>query len=287
MDDLHESAFDFRPKKEGWQDVIHNVRERPEGKRARHQLDVTAKHPDGHIARLIVECKDWDKTVGKGTLDALVGVRKQVGADATAVVTTKGFTRGARSVAADEGVALVLLTPFSENPINYVKTIKLEIKPFGPPEFSDFDIELMPDHGLALDQPFSIKMRGDDRLRRLDGTPAETVMEVLRSQAGPLEAGVFQRRAAFEDGRLAKGTDGSAIPIAALVWSEASVAGEPMVISDQAKGEPLLVLQHLDENGQVASGRVVVDRDLFAWEIDQHGNVSRSSQLGSRPRQLP
>ena len=130
-DELHESVFGFRPEKKGeayerlaavvlavlgWQDVTHDVRERPEGKRALHQLDVTAKHPDGRILQFVVECKDWNRIVGKGTVDALVGVRSQIGADAAAVVTTKGFTRGARSVAADEDIALVLLTPFSENP---------------------------------------------------------------------------------------------------------------------------------------------------------------------------
>jgi hypothetical protein len=196
---------------------------------------------------------------------------------------SKGFTKGARNVAADEEIALVLLTPFSENPINYAKTISVEIKSFGAPEFSDFNIELVPEHGLTGDQQLAIRMSGNERLRRLDGSPAETVMEVLRSQSGPLEEGVFHRRAEFDGGRLAVGTDGTAIPIAALTWTETNVAGEPVVVTTEAKGEPRLVLQQLDNDGQIESGRVVVDRDLFAWDIDDDGNVISRRQLGGNP----
>jgi len=52
---------------------------------------VTATGPDGSVRRLLVECKDWDKKVGKKTLDALVGVRNQSGFDAAMAVTTVGF----------------------------------------------------------------------------------------------------------------------------------------------------------------------------------------------------
>jgi hypothetical protein len=103
---LHQSLFGYVPDKPGtayerigavvlamlgWGDVIHDSKERPAKRQAIHQLDITAHDPAGEVRRLLVECKDWNRRVGQGTLNALVGVRDQVGADAAAVVTTEGF----------------------------------------------------------------------------------------------------------------------------------------------------------------------------------------------------
>src|SRR5262245_56053535 len=129
-DDLHQQVFGFTPKKRGtayeriaalvlaalgWENVCHDTKVRPNDRQALHQLDVTAEHPDGTVRRLLVECKDWDKNVGKGTLDALVGVRGQAGFDAAMVVTTVGFTAGAVAVAVDEDVAMVVLREYQRD----------------------------------------------------------------------------------------------------------------------------------------------------------------------------
>ena len=98
----------------GWREVVHDLIEKPPGRRAKHQIDVVATHPGGEVRGLIIECKDWDKTVGKGVLDRLVGVRTQVGADAAAVMTTVGYTRHAREVAADEHIAILRLRRFDQ-----------------------------------------------------------------------------------------------------------------------------------------------------------------------------
>src|SRR5437868_7095714 len=107
---LHGDLFEFVPPKAGtayeriaalvlatlgWQNVAHDVSEQPVGRCAEHRLDVVAHDSAGVVGRLIVECKDYSKTVGEGTLNTLVGVREQLGAKAAAVVTTKGFTAGA------------------------------------------------------------------------------------------------------------------------------------------------------------------------------------------------
>lgn len=51
-----------------------------------------------------------------------------------------------------------------------------------------------------------------------------------------------------------------------------SVIGKP--------GDPVLVLEQLDGDGELESGRVVVDQDLFAWDLDEDGNVVPRGQLG-------
>jgi len=97
---LHGDLFEFVPPKAGtayeriaalvlatlgWQNVAHYVSEQPVGRCAEHRLDVVAHDSAGVVGRLIVECKDYSKTVGEGTLNTLVGVREQLGAKAAAM----------------------------------------------------------------------------------------------------------------------------------------------------------------------------------------------------------
>ncbi len=294
IDDLHEAAFGFRPAKEGtayerlaavvlavlgWQNVVHDTPETVPGKLSTHQLDVTGRHPSGEIERLIVECKDWDTVVDQATLDKLVGVRAQVSADAAVVITTKGYTAGAIAVAVDESITLLRLRPFDpENPVQYIKTITLTLEPVGS-DYSDWDVEVMPHAGLPSGSTFQIAIGGTDHLLRLDGSPAGTLAEVIEAQKTTLEEGTYPRRAEFPDGRLLRTTSGDRIPIAALKWTERVVKsrGHPIVIERQ--GEPVLVLEQLNEKGELDSGRVVVDRDLFAWDIDKDGNVTPRGAL--------
>lgn len=220
IEGLHEALFGFRPAKQGaayerltavvlavfgWTDVQHDTREGIEGKRAKHQLDVTARHPTGLIKRLIVECKDWDKKVGKGTLDALVGVLGQLNVKDGAVVTTKDFTKGARAVAADNDIALVLIRPFdTEDPTPYVKRIELTINAFGS-VYSDFNVEISQD---APPNP-RIRMNSETRLLRADSSPAESFAEIMQAHHGsPLQEGTYPQRVTFEDGRLLPVEDG-------------------------------------------------------------------------------
>ncbi|HEX3512044.1 MAG TPA: restriction endonuclease [Solirubrobacteraceae bacterium] len=297
IEDLHGALFGFRPAKEGaayerlsavvlatlgWQDVAHDTTESAPGKLAAHQLDVTGRHPSGEIRRLIVECKDWDEVVGKGTLDTLVGVCAQLNPDGAAVITTKGYTTGAIAVAVDENIALLRLRAFDpENPTPYVKTIVLTIEPVTS-TYSDINIELMPDHGLPPGTEFRAQAAGNDYLLHLDGSQAETFRELLQGQEATVqaEAGSYPRRIAFSDGRLLPVGDGATVPVAALSWTETVHRGSHTTRTER-QGDPMLVLEQLNEKGELEHDRVVIDRDLFAWDIDDHGNVTQRGQLGS------
>jgi hypothetical protein len=294
IDDLHHEVFGFRPAKAGeayervaavvlaglgWDQVVHDARESAEGKRAKHQLDVTARHPNGTIARLLVECKDWDKAVGKGTLDTLVGVRGQINADAAAVVTTVGYKKGAIAVAVDENVALLRLRAFDpEDPVTYVKTVTIELTMYGAIR-SDLNVALAPGQLLPAG-PQRFSMATSAKLQMSDGTPAETIEELFKAHAAPMEEGVFEQRAEFEDGRLLELDGGERLSISAVTWTE-TVSATTQTIETTGEGEPVLVLEQLDENGDLDSGRVVVDRELYAWEIDTSGNVTPRGQLGA------
>jgi hypothetical protein len=148
VDDLHEAMFGFRPSglgkcyerlaaivfaHLGWADVVFDTIRGVPGRRAKHQIDVTARLANGQTERAIIECKDWDKGVGKATLDALVGIRTQLRADLAIVVTTERYTRGARAVAVDEGVMMLRLQPIDPDDLpDYVRSASVKLVPTVP-----------------------------------------------------------------------------------------------------------------------------------------------------------
>lgn len=294
IEDLHEALFGFRPAKAGtayerlsavvlatlgWENVVHDTTDHSEGKLAGHQLDVTGRHPSGEIMRLVVEAKDWDEVVGQDTLDYLVGVLAQVEADAATVMTTKGFTAGAIAVAVDKDIALLRLRPFDpDNPDAYVKSITFTLEPVGS-VYSDWNVEVLPDADLPSGTVFQIAASGEDRLLHPDGSPAETFQEVIKAQKTTLQEGGYTRRAEFPDGRLLGTISGDHVPIGALTWTERVLKSRGHSTTVERPGEPKLVLEQLNEKGEVEHGRVVVDVDLFAWDIDNDGNVTQRGPL--------
>lgn len=291
-DELHERIFGFVPPKAGtayerlaavvlaelgWESVEHETRLRPEGRRAEQRLDVTATHPDGSIRRLLVECKDWNREVGKGTMDALVGVRDQAGFNAAMAVTTKGFTAGAVDVAVDENIAIVLLREPRPDE-HFVMGFKLEVFPVGS-EWSNVQILVSPD-AEAVNEGQQGGMSTEDHLLYLDGKPAETLGEVLEAQSGGLEEGVFEREVQFEDGRLAPmSADQPPIPIVGIKWTETVAKSSPQVTEEHETGKPCLVVEQLNGDGQPERPRLVVDRHLNAWDIAEDGTVVERGQL--------
>ncbi|MDQ3641245.1 MAG: restriction endonuclease [Actinomycetota bacterium] len=293
--DLHKRLFGHRPAKDGvayerlaalvfaamgWDDVVHDTVERPDGKVARHQLDVTARHPDGEVGRLLVECKDWNKTVGKGTLDALVGVRNQVGADGAAAVTTVGFKAGARAVAVDENVALVRLRPYNEEEDagRFVERVEIKLN-VSVPSIDNLSVTYDAAGDLPSRSTVQVHLGSGTSLLHRDGTPAETVEEVIAANSAPLgEEGVFERHVDFAEGRLLIAVDRTPIPLLGLGWTETVHVVEETVVTER-KGQPCLVLEQLDEDGEAFRGRLFVDEHLSAWEVNDDGIIGPRRSL--------
>lgn len=292
-DDLYEELFGERPAKDGvayerltaivfairgWNDVIHDVLKARPGAKTEHQIDVTARAPDGTERHVIIECKDWDKTVGKGVLDALVGVSAQLVADAAVVVTTVGYTRGARNVAADEGIGLVRITKYDPQIHGpYVKRAEAHFN-FHHSHWSEVAIEELTGAGSFAGTLEDVVVTAYSRLEHLDGTPAELLGEVFELNAAPAEEGAHRCRADFADGRRLPLGDGRSVVLKGLTWTETvSIATETVVV--EGVGEALLLVQEIGSDGKAQDGRVVVDRDLVAWQIDEHGNVVKRQPL--------
>jgi len=300
IDDLHVALFGSRPKKHGeayervtavvlaalgWTNVKHDTRERGAGKLAVHQLDVTACDPHGTIERLIVECKDLGKRLGngkkpskgkklgKGTADTLVGVLTQLGVQHGMAVTTVGFTKGAINVAKDNDIALVRIRPYDPS-VNYISKATIELTiPFptrSPLEPIPLPGEALPD-GAGTVSPFDI-------LLYLDGSEAELVSEVLEKHAQPVVGKPQERVATFADGRLLQLDEGDALRLGGMRWTE-TLHQHTEKITVGSDSEPRLIIEQVDESGEFAGGRVMVDDKLLAWDIDADGNVIRRRQL--------
>jgi restriction endonuclease len=252
IDQLHERLFGYVAGKPGtayerigavvlatfgWESLIHDIKERPQGRKALHQLDITARDPKGEIKRLLVECKDWNREVGQGTVNALVGVRDQIGADAAVILSTEGFKRGAMNVAIDENIALVRLAAYdpAKYGTNFATRIAITAKPLAPPERSDFDVEVADAHGRT---EVTIQLTGDDHLLLADGSPAERIQDIVERHMSPAQEGQFRRRAELPAGRFIPTVDGEPVELRVLSWTETNRSAGTFEIVHKAKGEP-------------------------------------------------
>jgi hypothetical protein len=292
-DDLHRRLFGLAPDKPGtayerlaalvlaglgWREVKHDTRLRPTGRRAEHQLDVTATSADGSVRHLLVECKDWNKKVDKKTLDALVGVRNQGGFDAAMAVTTVGFTSGAVDVSVDENVAMVVLRELRDDDGPFVMEISAEIRLLVPTH-SSLQLLIPETSDLAEEEPTEA-MTDQFQFLHLDGSPAETLARIFESNSASLAdgEGTFERSADFGEGRLVRAKDGTPFRVSGLRWTE-TVEAMTDTVTHKAEGRPCLVLEQLDEDGEPHGTRLVVDRHLYAWDIGEDGAVKKCGKL--------
>ena len=95
-------------------EITHDVRLRGDGKTTVHQIDVRIVR-NGGAERVIIECRD-KADPNKIDLDearSFATVVRQLAATGV-MVTTTDFTAGAKTLADDEGIALMTLRPFIE-----------------------------------------------------------------------------------------------------------------------------------------------------------------------------
>ncbi len=293
LDLLHEVLFGFIPSNPGtayerltaivlaglgWIEVRQQASEQAAGARAKQTLDVVARHPAGKQRRLIVQCKHYGETVGKEVMDTLVGIGVQLGDVDVAIVTTVGFTAGARDVAADRGIAMVRVRGYDRKRDDgrFLRRVELTLDVFSPPIVTDFRVEIGEIDGNVLGGRASYGT--DTALQRDDSSAAETLAEIIMANSAGLVEGDFDRRVNFSERRWLP-VEGGRAAISAITWHERVARGEPSVTVIEAEGDPVLVVEQFDEKGEVESGRLVVDRHLWAWDLDADNNVVPRGQL--------
>jgi hypothetical protein len=110
------------------------------------------------------------------------------------------------------------------------------------------------------------EMSTEDNFLHLDGSPAESLGQILMANGAPLREGVFECSADLAGERLLEGRDGSRFPVRGLKWTETMHASETTSVTE-AEGEPWLVVHELDDKGEPQPGRLVVDRHLDGLDI--------------------
>jgi hypothetical protein len=263
----------------GWSEVKQQSHEKREGARALQRLDVVARHPSGEQRRLIVQCKHHGETVGKEDVDTLIGVGKQVGDVDLAVGKRGGSRRGPRDAAVDENVAMVVLRPYdpADETINFVREVNITMNFISPPMVTDLTLDLGPVEGDVAHGP--IQANTLDPLEHQDGTEAESLAYFI-DQGSAKQAGEFDRRVELAESRWLRVSPSGRVQIKAVTWHE-RIDESSHVVRIKGKGEPKLVVQQLDENLEATSGRLVVDDDLFAWDLDNDNNVVPRGQLAT------
>lgn len=78
-------------------------------------------------------------------------------------------------------------------------------------------------------------------------------------------------------GRLLQVVGNDPVAISALAWTE-TVHRNTHATVIETEGDPVLVVERLGDDGRL-SKRIVVDDDLYAWEIDDAGEVIRRGLL--------
>jgi hypothetical protein len=109
--------------------VVHDVRLRGDGKLTSHQIDVQATGHDGASRRALFECRDYDTDkIDLDQVRSFATVVRQLQPDSAWMITTVGFTEGARTCAMDEGIGLALLHPATpEDMENVVRRVVTDI----------------------------------------------------------------------------------------------------------------------------------------------------------------
>ena len=290
IEDLHQRLYGTSPRPDkayerlaavvfahlGWVDVEHDRLEPTPGGTASHQLDFVSTHPDGSVAHLFAQCKHWNYKVSQTAMSTLVGVQTQLKWDAAVVITQIGFTRGARQVAADQDIAMVVLRPYNPASDNgrwfreinmtiiwpFQSVSDVQFQPFDPADAPALD-------GLRIQEWMNV---WDEEQR-----PAETFRELW--QQGHVER---------EDDRTLRGTlrlsntrlialpDGRFVPITGMSWT-VLVDRRDISTGVRAEGAPVFWLEQIGSDGEVTLGRVVTEEQLKLWDFEGKRVVRNAS----------
>jgi hypothetical protein len=159
------------------------------------------------------------------------------------------------------------------------------------PVYSDFDVELISGRGSLRGTQFQIAFDEDHHLLALDGSPAETASEILCASETPAKEGVFRQCATFRKGRLLQVVGNAPIAISSLAWTE-TVHRNTHTTSIETEGDPIILVERLgDATRGIFAERMVVDDDLYAWQVDGEGEVVNRGRIDVRsvgpPRRQP
>ncbi|WP_317949652.1 restriction endonuclease, partial [Rossellomorea marisflavi] len=253
---------------------------RGDGKKTGHQIDVTVQSPGSNEPkRILIECKDYDSKVGISIVRDFFGAVHQINPHEAFVVTTIGYTKGARTFAEDEGVKLAILRDFKEEDwegrvkaihlnltlismnrptISWVAANEKEIEKFS----AKANEEINTTQNISTRETFFYNHAGK---------PQENLQVVLE----PILNSLPRDPDSPTIGRYEFGTikyvkmAGVLVGIRGFDYEFTSSQSVTQTISDQGSKVALLVFKVLNEDFD----QVIFDQDLDKWTFNDNGEV--------------
>ncbi|GIO34657.1 MULTISPECIES: restriction endonuclease [Paenibacillus] len=262
--------------------VVHDLTLRGDGKKTGHQIDVTVQNPGLNVSkRILIECKDYDSKVGISIVRDFFGAVSQIKPDEAFVVTTVGYTRGARDFAEDEGIKLAILRGFKEEDWEgRIKTIHIQATVIfrNTPKLSWIaanEQEIEKFHAQA--NPEEVNKTQDTRTRSTyfydqAGNPLEDLQSALQP--------IFDRlprnpdapttgRHEFGEVKYVK-MAGVLVGIKGFEYEYTSSQSTIETVIDQGNKVALLIFKVLDDEFD----KIIFDQDLDKWTFNDDGEVT-------------
>lgn len=260
--------------------VLHDLRLRGDGKETAHQIDVTIDIA-GASRRIVVECRDKepDNKIGLGEVRDFNGVLVQLQAGGI-MLTTEGYTRGAITYAADEGISLAILREFRDDQDwqGKLQAIVLHITALIPDERS-ITVRLVTrdpnaDTSLVVGvDPNEVLLTSETGEVR--GTLADRVREALASPAAQ-QVGHVEAELRFEESLLVSVPGHASLSLTGLVVGADVQRVEEELRIDAGDRVAELLLETLGGD----TSRVIFDADLQRYEFTEDGTVVPRGQRG-------
>lgn len=255
--------------------VIHDLRLIGAGKKTPHQIDVTVQSPEStNDKRILIECKDLEDKVGLGIVRDFNSVVKHINPDEAIIVTTIGFTKGARTFAEDENIKLYVLREFEdidlENRINEI-VINLQFlnitKPSITFKFDELEIQRKP-------KTQKLEVNTDEILfYDKESKVIENAFEVMQPFLNSLPRDVDKPTEGFynfPDERYMI-VDDNLRRVKGFYYKFSTYITEQTVIVDQGNKIGALVIQAINDD----LDKVIFKQDIEKYTFDQNGKVQR------------
>lgn len=261
--------------------VIHDLNLRGDGKKTSHQIDVTVQSRSSDVAkRILIECKDYDSKVGISIVRDFFGAISQIKPDKAFVVTTQGYTKGAKTFADDEGITLAILKGFKEEDWNgRIKTvhIKTEFIFMNQPTLKWVAANEQEERKfLANVNPKEIgKVQNTDATETFFydevGNPIENLQTVLRPILNCLPRNLDSPTTGFHEFDLIKYIKMAEVLVGIKGFYYEFTSSQSVFesIIDQGNKIALLVFKALD--GEF--NQIIFDQELDKWTFNNDGEV--------------
>lgn len=258
--------------------VIHDMRLRGNNKKAQHQIDVTIQDEKSK-RRILVECKDYSSLIGIGIVRDFYGAVSQIQPDEALVVSTKGFTKGARDFAEDVNIKLAILREFHEEDwegrIRKIhitgKIITMDTPTITWVAANEAEHEKANNIQKDVEEDKESINTRSNYFYDQDGNELETYQEVLKPLLNSFErtpGEVTSGRYEFGHTKYVKIKE-NLIGVRGFDYSFNSNESIMKTIVDEGNRIATLIFKTLDE----PLGSIIFDKELSNWMFDKDGRV--------------